>query len=144
MGKTLLHRLFGLGKIPKHVLPDLEQEGIVLADEGIGGSITFKRFRAPGRYYGWKWSWFTGALVLTSTRFAAFTFYPHFNPIINVPLDDDRLGELRCSLKNETTLCVQFDPSVFHEGWSGSIECRFSTPQARSFLEHLTRPQAPA
>ena len=136
MGKTLLHRLFGLGKIPKRFLPDLEQEGIVLLDEGISGSVTFRNFRAPGRRHSWRRNWFTGSLVLTGRRFAAFAF---FKPIINVPLSDDRLNELRCSLKGEATLCVHFDPSAFHEGWSGSMECRLSTPQARLFLEQLNR-----
>jgi hypothetical protein len=41
-------------------------------------------------------------------------------------------------LKSEETLCVSFDPSHFHEGWSGSIECRFSTPKAQLFLERIT------
>ena len=35
MGKTLLNRLFGAGRIPKTMLPILQQEGIVLLDEGI-------------------------------------------------------------------------------------------------------------
>jgi hypothetical protein len=134
MGKTLLHRLFGLGKIPGRVLPGLEQEGIVLLEEGIGGSVTFRNFRAPGKRYSWRRSWFTGSLVLTRMRVAAFAFS---KPIIDVPLGDDRLEELRCSLEGEATLCVRFDPAAFHEDWSGQVECRFSTPRARSFLEKL-------
>jgi hypothetical protein len=106
------------------MLPDIKQEGIVLIDEGISGSIR-------------KWSWITGSLVLTGKRFAAFTFYPGFNPIINVQLDDERLKKLHCSLKGSRTLCILFDPSYFRESWSGSIECRFKTPKARLFLEQL-------
>ena len=131
---NLLHRLFGFGKIPRRMLPILEQEGIVLRDEGISGSIIYRNFRAPGRRYFRRRNWFTGSIVLTGERFAAFMFS---RPIINVPLEDKWLGELDCSLKDETTLCVRFDPAAFHEGWSGSIECRFRTPQARSFLKRL-------
>lgn len=137
MSKTLLYRIFGLGKIPKQMLPDIKQEGIVLIDEGISVSITFRNFRAPGRFYGRRWSWFTGSVVLTGKRFAAFTFFPYFNPIINVQLDDERLKRLDCSLKNNRALCILFDPSSFKEDWSGSIECRFSTPKSRLFLEQL-------
>jgi hypothetical protein len=54
MKKTLLHRIFGWGRIPKRYAPTLHNEGIILLDEGIGGSITFKKFRAPGRYHSWK------------------------------------------------------------------------------------------
>jgi hypothetical protein len=134
MGKTLLHRLFGLGKIPGRISPGLEQEGIVLLEEGIGGSVIFRNFRAPGKRYSWRRSWFTGSLVLTRKRLAAFAFS---KPLIDVPLGDDRIGELRCSLEGEAILCVRFDPSAFYEGWSGQVECRFSTPRARSFLEQI-------
>lgn len=134
MGRALLYRLFGLGRIPRRALPNLEQEGIVLLDEGIGGSITFRDFRAPGRRYSWRRSWFTGSLVFTGRRFAAFAFS---KAIINVPLGDDRISELRCSLEGDVTLRVDFDPSAFHEDWSGALECRFSTSRARLFLERL-------
>ena len=137
MSKTFLYKLFGIGKIPKRMRPVIEQEGIVLIDEGIGGWIKFKNFRAPGRRYSLKYSWFTGAVVLTNKRFAAFTFYPFFNPIINVPLDAEYLNKLHCSLEKETTLCVRFESSDFREDWSGTIECRFSTPQSRLFLEQI-------
>jgi hypothetical protein len=117
--------------------PAIEQEGIILIDEGIGGWVKFKNFKAPGRRYSLKYSWFTGAVVLTHKRFAAFTFYPFFNPIIDVPVAAEHLNKLQCSLKKETTLCVLFDPSDFREGWSGTIECSFSTSQARLFLEQI-------
>ena len=134
MGKTFLYRLCGLGKIPRHNLLELEREGIVLRDEGIGGSVTLRDVRAPGKRYSWKRSWFTGSLVITGRRFAAFAFS---KPIINVPLDNDRVEGLRCSLEGETRLLVQCDGSAFPEGWSGSMECRFSTAQARLFFDRL-------
>jgi hypothetical protein len=134
MAQTLLYRLFGLGKIPKSVLPALAQEGIVLRDEGVGGSVTFKNFRAPGKRYMWRRNWFTGSLVLTRTRFAAFTFS---SPIVNVPLRHEKFRELRCSLEKATTLCIVFDPSAFNDDWSGEIECRYSSSQAGLFLDQL-------
>ena len=134
MGKTLLHRLFGAGRIPKAMAPILEQEGIVLLDEGIGGSIIFRNFRAPGKRYSYRSNWFTGSLVLTGLRFAGFQYS---TPIINVPLEEKWLNELDCSVRGEKKLSVSFDSSAFHEDWSGMIECRFSTAYARLFLERL-------
>jgi hypothetical protein len=134
MSKTLLHRLFGFGKVPKDALAALEAEGIVLLDEGIRGSITFKNFRAPGRRYHRRRNRFTGSLVMTGTRFVAFI---HSKPIINVPLADPHLKELHCSLDATDTLRVAFEAAAFHEKWSGSVECRFATAQAREFLERL-------
>lgn len=134
MSKTLLHRLFGFGKIPRRYAPTLREEGIVLLDEGLGGTITLRKFRAPGRRHSFERSWFTGCVVLTEKTFAAFSF---LQPVVFVPLSHERFGELSVTVEDAKTLCVAFDAGAFHEGWSGSVECRFHTPQARFFLERL-------
>ncbi len=136
MSKTLLHRLFGLGKIPEEYAPTLRGEGIILMSEGIGGSITFKHFKAPGRRHSWKRSWFTGCVVLTERTFAAFAL---IRPLIFVPLADKRLSELRRSVEKGATLLVTYDASLFNDKWSGIVECRFKTAQAQLFLEQLVR-----
>ena len=118
MNKTLLHRIFGWGGIPKRYAPTLHAEGIVLLDEGIGGSITFKKFRAPGRYHSRKRSWFTGCIVLTERTFAAFAF---IKPLIYVPLDHKNISELSCTIEESGTLLVKYDASAFNEKWSGTI-----------------------
>ncbi|GMR22244.1 MAG: hypothetical protein BMS9Abin37_0579 [Acidobacteriota bacterium] len=48
MSKTLLHRLFGFGGVPKAMKPILEQEGIVLLDEGIGDKGLDRKRSAAG------------------------------------------------------------------------------------------------
>jgi hypothetical protein len=45
--------------MPKKYAPTLRGEGIVLLDEGIGGSITLKNFKGPGRRHSWKRNRFT-------------------------------------------------------------------------------------
>ena len=135
MSKTLLHRLLGFGQLPKAMRPILEGEGIVLLDEGIGGSITFRNFRAPGRRYSYRKTWFAGSLVVTELRFAGFAFR---RPVINVPLEGPHLGKLDLSLeKRDTVIRIAFDSSDFHDDWSGDIECRFRTSKAQLFLERL-------
>lgn len=134
MKKTLLHRIFGWGRLPKRYAPTLHAEGIVLLDEGVGGSVTFSKFKAPGRYHSWKKSWFTGCIVLTERTFAAFAFA---RPLIYVPLDHENISELECSIEESGALLVRYDASAFNEKWSGTIECRFKTPQARTFCEWL-------
>jgi hypothetical protein len=88
MAKTLLYHLFGVGKIPAEWRATIESEGIVLMDEGIGGMVTYRDFRSPGRRAIWKKSAFSGAMALTENRLLALQFS---NPVINVPLGDDRL-----------------------------------------------------
>ena len=45
MGKSFLYRWFGTGKVPKKFREQIEREGVLLSEEGIGGSITFINFR---------------------------------------------------------------------------------------------------
>ncbi len=134
MSKTLLHRLFGVGRIPRGAKDRIRTEGVVLQDEGIGGSVTFKRYRAPGRYHGWKRTWFTGSVVLTRQHFLAFTYS---RSIIGVAWNDGKVQELDVRLEGEDTLCVAFDAAAFDEEASGGIEVRLSTPRARRFLERI-------
>ena len=131
--KTLLHRLFGIGRIPERYALMLRAEGIVLLDEGIGGSITLKNFRAPSRWHSWKRNWFTGCVVLTKQTFAAFALG---KPIIYVPLDHERFSELRLTIV-DGVLFVGFDAAAFNDGWTGMVECRFKTSQAQLFVERL-------
>jgi len=134
MKKTLLYRLFGIGKIPEQYRAALTGEGILLSDEGIKGSVTYRNFRAPGRYSNWKRQWYTASIILTKTRLLAFQYS---NPIIDVPLTDERFRRLQFSLENETTLLIAFDASLFHNDWSGTIEYRFKTPHAQAFFDRL-------
>jgi hypothetical protein len=131
--KTVLHRLFGIGRIPGRYAPKLRAEGIVLLDEGIGGSIALKNFRAPGRWHQWKRNWFAGFIVLTKQTFAAFALS---KPIIYVPLGDKRCSELHCTVVDEV-LFVGFDASAFNDGWAGTVECRFKISEAQLFVGRL-------
>ena len=135
MRKSLLYTLFRLGRVPKQTLPVLESEGIVLLDEGLRGSITLRNYRAPGRTHNFKNSIFAGSLVITEQRFAGFAFS---KPLMNIPLHDDRLSALELSVPRDGLLCVGFDAAVFDIQRSGSVECRFHTENAMSFLERVT------
>ena len=135
MRKSIFYSLFGLGKLPKAMTPILQGEGIVLLDEGVGGSVTLRKFRAPGRIHSYRKSAFVGSIVVTELRFAAFALS---RPLINVPVDDERLKLLELSVPREGLLCVKFDAGAFHEGWKGSVECRFSTSNARLYLSRLS------
>ncbi len=134
MSKSLLFRLFRLGKIPKQLLATLERESILLLEEGVRGSLTYRNFRAPGRYSNWKRQWFPASVILTKTRLVALAYS---NSVIDVPLTDERVRRLRCGLENDETVCIAFDASVFRADASGTLEYRFRTPQAHQYLEQM-------
>ena len=139
MGKSILYSLFGLGKLPKAMVPILRSEVIIIMDEGVKGAVTLRKFRAPGRFHSYKKSGFAGSIVITELRFAAFTFS---RPIINIPINDERMKLLEFSLPKEGILFVKFDAGAFHEGWKGSVECKFLTPSTGLFLEKLQSSRA--
>ena len=134
MGNSIFYRLFGLGKFPKAIIPILESEGIVLEDQGVSGSVTFRKFRAPGRIYYYRKSSLVGSLVITKLRFAAFSFS---KPLVNLPLEREKLGLLELSVPKRNQLLVKFNAGDFHKGWKGTVACRFSTELAGMFLEKL-------
>lgn len=133
MGRSILHRWFGAGSLPKRRRPQLESEGIRLVDEGIRGSVTYRNFRAPGRRSHYRKSAFVGSLVITDARFAA---YIYSRPIINIPFSTGKLRELNVDVEG-MVLCIRFDPAAFHDDWSGSIEVRYDTPRARQIADRI-------
>jgi hypothetical protein len=134
MSKTILYRLFGLGKIPEHLAAQLKAEGILLLDEGIKGSVTYKDFRSPLRYANWKRQWYTASIALTETRLFALRFS---QTIVNVPLSDERIRSMNFSLESNGALLAAFDAALFHPDWSGKIEYRFRTEYGPEFLNQL-------
>jgi len=134
MAKTLLYRLFGVGRMPQQWRSTIESEGVVLFDEGIGGSITYRDFSAPWRRSSWRKVAFSGSIALTKTRLVALQYA---NPAINVPLDEPRLKQMQFSVEGEDKLLVAFNANLFHNDWSGTIEYRFRTEQAPAFLNGL-------
>jgi hypothetical protein len=134
MAKTMLYRLFGAGKISAGVMAGLQQEGLLLVDEGVPGSATYRNFRSPGRRSSWRRTAFTASIALTQTRLLALSYA---NPIINVPFTDQRIGAMRFTLEDGPALSVGFDAALFHTDWSGTIEYRFRTEQAQRCLELL-------
>lgn len=112
----------------------LQPEGIVLFEEDVSGSMTFRNFHSPGRYANWRKVAITSLVILTGKRLLAMK---GSSPIIDVPLTDERLKQMNFSLENETTLLVAFDANLFQPEWSGAIEYRFKTAHASGFLQKL-------
>jgi hypothetical protein len=134
MAKSLFYRLFGFGKVPAPLMAELNGEGMVVFDEGIKGSVTYCDFAAPGKRFLWKRQGFAGSIALTKLRLVAVAFG---NFLINVPLTDERLHQMNYSAEGNGAFCVEFDASLFHADWSGTVEYRFKTEEAKRLVEVL-------
>ncbi len=134
MKKTILYRLFGLGAIPGKLRPVLDSEGIVVADEGIGGRLVTKRVKGPGKRYFNRTEGFSGCLVVTRKRIVCFTYGKRQ---INISVEDPKIPKLHVTVPMAETVSVSFESSDFRDGWSGEIELRFKTEKALQFRDVL-------
>ncbi len=130
MAKALIYHLLGVGKMPRHAKGMVEAEGIVLSDEGVRGTLTYKGYRAPWKRYWWRKVGFAGSVVLTNRRFVGYAFS---QPVVDLSLEDVRWAKLDVAVERGHVLRISFEASDFHKDRSGRIECRWSTPQAQSF-----------
>ena len=49
---------------------------------------------------------------------------------------DERIHKMRFS-QEDGILLIAFDPVLFLDDSSGTVECRFRTPQAKTFVDML-------
>ena len=134
MAKTILYRLFGFGSVPKKLRPALDQEGIIVFDEGIGGWFLTKHVNGPGKRYRRRKEGFSGFLVVTKMRVVCYTFGKRQ---INISVEDQKIASLYVDTPEEQRLCLSFESSNFREGWEGVIEFQFSTNKASLFRDAL-------
>ncbi|MBD0327995.1 MAG: hypothetical protein ICV68_16330 [Pyrinomonadaceae bacterium] len=138
MRKTLLYRLFGFGKIPAQYGATMQAEGLILSDEGVKGTATYRNFRSPQRRSNWRREWYTASIALTEARLFGFR---HSAKIIDVPFSDARFRELNFTVEAGGGLLVSFDASLFQKDWSGTLEYRFFTPLAGDLHARLIEKQ---
>lgn len=132
--KSILYKLFGIGKIREPLLAELKSEEIIASDEGVKSTLTYKNFRAPGRYSNWKRRWFSGAVALTKKR---LVLQQYSQPVINLELTDERFRKIKVLLESEETLLFEFEPNLFLENSTGEIEWRCRTPHAKIIYDRL-------
>jgi hypothetical protein len=123
-----------IGKLPAALMSELQNEGIILMNEKLRGTITYRDFHAPGKRFLYKKSAFTSTIVVTKTRLFATSFS---KPAINVPFTDDRIRAMKFSVEDGPKLLIVFDASLFQPKWSGKLEFRFKTPDAQQFLDTI-------
>ena len=135
MAKTISYRLFGLGQVPKKYRNPLAAEQIIWLEEGVRGSVTLKKYKAPGKRASWRRAYFSASIGMTRKRIFAFAYSRR---LINVPFDDKRIKRLSVSVENSKCVCCAFDAAEFDNDRSGIVECRFFIDAPNDFLGQLS------
>jgi hypothetical protein len=130
----LAQLLAGAGRFSPEQRAELEAEGAEIIEDGLKGSITWRDYRAPGRYSSWRKKGVYVAIALTPRRLLV---QRTGGKEIDVPFDHPGFAAIESSLDEPDRLCLAFDPAAFDPRASGRIEVRLSTPQAGRILERL-------
>jgi hypothetical protein len=132
--------LFGAKqRIPQPVRSVLEQNGILLLEEDLGGSVTYRDFRAPGRYSSYKLQPMSWALALSSR---GLLLWHGRSPFIDIAWTEPRIAALHARVDEKGQLAITWDASTFQPSWSGSIEVHVRCADAAAVLA-LLRSHAP-
>jgi len=132
--RTIGHRLFKLGQIPKRRREALKAEGIRVLDEGIPVAITYRNYRAPGRFYAWRRSYGSGSVVVTGCRL--FISYYRW-PVFDLGLEDPRFGRIHLTSPTTDSLQISFEAADLFLDRTGSVAIRIRSDEAATVLSYL-------
>jgi len=132
--KTLSYPLFGLGGFSDAVRQAMEQEGIVVLDEGMGGWWVTKRVTGPAKYDRYRREGFSGCLAVSKDQVLCYAYKKrqfHF------ATDDPRIRDLYVDAPADDWLCISSESSKFREQWQGVMAYHFRTEKAFAFRSAL-------
>jgi len=135
--------LLGNGTLKPELRARLESEGLVVLEEGLPGSVRYRKFKAPGRRSHGKVTPERIGLAISEQRLAIYCRSGRAK-LIDTAFSEPRLSALEVSLLNGDTVSIRIDygrvdvPNV-----SGEIEIRVKTPKAANVVEQLKARLAP-
>jgi hypothetical protein len=133
----LLRRLLaGSGQFPAELRTALEAEGIMALDEGLRGSITYRKYRAPGRYSSFRKEATSGAVAVTGQRLVVWAGHGKH---IDVPLVHPSRALIEVGLDAPDRIHFRYDAATFSQSRSGTVEIRLRTERAGHLVELLNR-----
>jgi hypothetical protein len=133
----LARLLLGDGTLKPEVRAALESEGLVLIEEGLRGSVRYKRFRAPGRRHHGRVTPERIGLAVSEERFVVYCRSGRVK-LIDTLFSNPRLSMFDIFLRGDDTVAIRIDydrgdvPSV-----SGEITILARTPNAANVVDHV-------
>ncbi len=126
--------LLGPGRFPDDLRGVLLAENLLLLDEGLHGSITYRDYRAPGRRASLEKRATSGAIAVTSRRLVVWTGRSKH---IDVPLRDSLRHAIQVVAETQEKVCFGYDPSLFQPATSGRVEVRLKPARAAEIVALL-------
>jgi hypothetical protein len=129
--------LLGSGRLSADLRASLAAEGIVLLEEGLSGSVTYRNYRSPRFAASWRKMAFTGAIAITGQRFVVAA--SRGGKPVDVPLTHELRRAVTVRTDRSDRVVFTVDPSAFDPRKSGTVEVRLRTPRAPEVAALLNR-----
>ena len=126
--------LFGTGRLPDALRGEVMAEGVLLLEESLRGSVTYRHYRAPGRRANWSRSSLYTALAVTSARVVVAS---ERGKTVDCPRDQDGL---EVSTEGSDRLLLVFDAAKLAPDRSGRVEVRLRLPDAQRAVAAIGKP----
>jgi hypothetical protein len=139
----LLRRaLLGDGRLPDDLRAQLSADQLLLLEEDLSGSITYRGFRGPGRRSSLEKTLIAGAVAISSTRIVVWIGRGKPMDVgkhLDVAFADDRVNGLEVVAESPDRVCIAYDPAAFDPQKSGRVELRLKTPKAAEIVTLIRR-----
>jgi hypothetical protein len=129
--------LLGNGTLKPKLKEELEQEGLVVLEEGLPGSVRYKNFRAPGRRFNGKVTGERIGLGVSEKRVVAYSRSGRAK-LVNTEFSNPRLRFVEISVRDDDQLAFRVDYDRMQEPKvSGEVTILARTPNAPAIADHI-------
>ena len=141
-----LRRLYvGSGRLPADLRGAIATELLVMLEEELPGSVTYRDYRTPKRYSKLRKRGVMGSIALTDRRLLVWANHVKH---VNVPHDDPLRAGIKVKLDQPDWICVSYDAGAADPSRSGQVEVRLHTTRASTIAwlcrDLAARSQRPA
>lgn len=128
--------LCGSGRLPKMVRDQVAGGDVLLLEEGLGGSITYRNYKAPGKRARLKKVGIAGAVCVTDRRLLVWGAR---GKLVDVPRDDDRFAAIEVGTEGPDRVLFAWEAGLFHDNRSGRVEVRLHPVKADQVVALVKR-----
>lgn len=126
----------GPGRLPDDLRAGIAAEQPLALEEELTGSVTYRNYRAPGRYSSWRKQAVAGAIAVTPGRLLVWAGrFKH----INVPHRHPLRASIKITAEAPDRLCFGYDAAAGGSERSGQVEVRLRTARAEELAVLLDR-----
>lgn len=128
--------LFGSGRLPRMVRDQVAGEDVLLLEEDLGGSITYRHYKAPGKRARLKKVGIAGAFCVTDRRLLVWGARAK---LVDVPRDDNRFAAIEVEAEEPDRVLFAWEAGLFHDNRSGRVEVRLHPVKADQVVALVKR-----